>query len=158
VTTPNTPVHLSTLKLDNGKELSVAMTGVEGKLLDFIKSDNVVDKTTWFYFDRLTFETGSATLKPESQEQLKNVAEVMNAYPNVNVKLGGYTDNTGNANANLKLSNDRAQSVKAELVKMGIADSRLEAEGYGQQYPVASNDTDEGRAQNRRISVRVTKK
>ncbi len=158
VATPNTPVQLSTLKLDNGKELSVAMTGVEGKLINFIKSDNVVDKTTWFDFDRLTFETGSATLKPESQEQLKNVVEIMNVYPAVNVKLGGYTDNTGNANSNLKLSGDRAKSVVAELVKLGIPAARLDAEGYGQEHPVASNDTGEGRAQNRRISIRVTKK
>jgi len=159
VYTPNrqfTPIDLDVI--DGISLRGVDDDGVEANLVNFIKSDKVVDKTTWFDFDRLTFETGSATLKPESQEQLKNVAEVMNAYPNVNVKLGGYTDNTGDANMNLKLSNDRAQSVKAELVKMGIADSRLEAEGYGQQYPVASNDTDEGRAQNRRISVRVTKK
>jgi K(+)-stimulated pyrophosphate-energized sodium pump len=156
VATPN--AELSTLKLDNGKELSVAMTGVEGKLLDFIKSDKVVDKTTWFDFDRLTFETGSATLKPESQEQLKNIVEILNAYPAVNVKLGGYTDNTGNANNNLKLSGDRAKSVVAELSKLGIAADRLDAEGYGQEHPVASNDTEEGRAQNRRISIRVTKK
>ncbi|RYZ89511.1 MAG: OmpA family protein, partial [Proteobacteria bacterium] len=79
-------------------------------------------------------------------------------YPAVNVKLGGYTDNTGNADKNLKLSGDRAQSVKKELAGLGIADSRLEAEGYGQEHPVASNDTEEGRSQNRRISIRVTKK
>ena len=76
----------------------------------------------------------------------------------MNIKLGGYTDNTGKANDNLKLSDDRAQSVKKELAGFGIADSRLEAEGYGQEHPVASNDTEAGRAQNRRISIRVTKK
>jgi len=89
---------------------------------------------------------------------LKNIAEILKAYPAVNIKLGGYTDNTGNANSNLKLSGDRATSVKKELAGLGIADSRLEAEGYGQEHPVATNDTDEGKAQNRRISVRVTKK
>ena len=86
------------------------------------------------------------------------MADVLKAYPNVNVKLGGYTDNTGNANSNLKLSAERAASVKTELVGMGIADSRLDAEGYGQEHAVASNDTEEGRAQNRRIAIRVTKK
>jgi len=145
-------------KLTSGVELNIPANGIENNLLGFIKSDRPVDKETWFDFDRLTFETGSATLKPESQEQLKNIAEILKAYPNVNVKLGGYTDNTGNADANLKLSNDRAQSVKAELAKMDITDSRLEAEGYGQENAIASNDTEEGRAQNRRISIRVTKK
>ncbi len=131
--------------------------GVEANLLNFIKSDIPVDKTTWFEFDRVTFKTGRATLKPESQEQLKNVADILKAYPNVNVKLGDFTDNKGDA-ANLKLSDARAQLLKAGLVQLGIADSRLEAEGYGQENPVASNDTEEGRAQNRRISIQVTKK
>ncbi|AQG77935.1 sodium-translocating pyrophosphatase [Spirosoma montaniterrae] len=159
VSTPNANFTPTDLTLDGGVSLKgVDVDGIEANLLDFIKSDKPVDKETWFDFDRLLFETGSATLKPESEEQLKNVAEILKAYPNVNVKLGGYTDNTGNANANLKLSGDRAASVKAELVKLGIADSRLESEGYGQEYPVASNDTEEGRAQNRRISIRVTKK
>ncbi len=159
VSTPNDEVELTDLTLDGGVALKgVNVKGVEANLLDFIKSDKPVDKETWFDFDRLTFETGSATLKPESQEQLKNIAEILKAYPNVNIKLGGYTDNTGNANANLKLSGDRATSVKKELAGLDIADSRLEAEGYGQEHPVASNDTEEGRAKNRRISVRVTKK
>ncbi|MCP1383939.1 sodium-translocating pyrophosphatase [Runella sp. CRIBMP] len=150
----------ATLKLDNGLELNIAANGnpIEVGLIDFIRSDKPVDKTTWFDFDRLLFETGKATLKPESQEQLKNVSEIMKAFPAVNIKLGGYTDNTGDANANLKLSSDRAAAVEAELVAMGIDNSRIDSEGYGDQYPVASNDTEEGRAQNRRISVRVTKK
>jgi K(+)-stimulated pyrophosphate-energized sodium pump len=104
------------------------------------------------------FETGKATLKPESQEQLKNVSEILKAFPAVNIKLGGYTDNTGDANANLKLSGDRAKAVEGELVGMGIATERIDSEGYGDQYPVADNTTEEGRAKNRRISIRVTKK
>lgn len=159
VATPNQEFTPTDLSLDGGVSIKgVDVDGIEANLLNFIKSDKAVDKDTWFDFDRLTFETGSATLKPESQEQLSNIAAILKAYPNVNVKLGGYTDNTGDANANLKLSNDRAASVKAELAKMGIADGRLESEGYGQEHPVASNDTEAGRAQNRRISIRVTKK
>ncbi|MBC7892185.1 MAG: sodium-translocating pyrophosphatase [Sphingobacteriaceae bacterium] len=145
-------------KLSSGVELNIPAKGIENNLLAFIESDKPVDKTTWLDFDRLTFETGSATLQPASQEQLKNIAEILKAYPAVNVKLGGYTDNTGSADANLRLSNERAQSVKAELVNLGIANGRLDAEGYGQEHPVASNDTPEGRAQNRRISIRVTKR
>lgn len=159
VSTPNRKFTPTDLTLAGGALLKgVDAKGIETNLVNFIKSDKVVDKTTWFDFDRLTFNTGKATLKPESQEQLKNVADVLKAYPNVNVKLGGYTDNTGNANSNLKLSAERAASVKTELVGMGIADSRLDAEGYGQEHAVASNDTEEGRAQNRRIAIRVTKK
>jgi outer membrane protein OmpA-like peptidoglycan-associated protein len=74
------------------------------------------------------------------------------------VKVGGYTDNTGDPAANQKLSQDRANAVVLELVTLGIPASRLSAEGYGQQYPVADNSTDSGRAQNRRIALRVTEK
>ncbi len=144
----------------NGMKLNIASSGnpVEPSLLDFIESDRGADKETWFDFDRLLFETGSAKLKSESGEQLENVAEILKAYPAVNVKLGGYTDKTGDPAANLKLSTDRAQSVKKSLADLGIDQSRLEAEGYGEEHPVASNDTEDGRAKNRRISIRVTKK
>ena len=159
VSTPNAKLGaFGVQKLTNGIELNIPEFGIENKLLTFIKSDKPVDKTTWFDFDRLLFETGKATLEPQSQEQLKNIAEILKAYPAVNIKLGGYTDNTGKAASNLKLSQDRANSVRVELEKMGIGKDRLVAEGYGQEHPVASNDTEEGRAQNRRISVRVTKK
>lgn len=143
----------------DGKEVTLENIGkIESDLVEFIKSDKAVDKTTWFDFDNLTFETGKAVLKPESQNQLKNIAEILKAYPKVALKLGGYTDNTGDANANLKLSGDRAKTVESELVKLGVEDVRLEEEGYGQEYPIADNATEEGRAANRRISVRVTAK
>jgi outer membrane protein OmpA-like peptidoglycan-associated protein len=74
------------------------------------------------------------------------------------LKIGGYTDNAGDDAANLALSTDRARAVMGELINMGVAANRLEAEGYGEAHPVASNDTEEGRQQNRRVSVRVTKK
>lgn len=146
-------------KLPSGVELNIPELGIENKLIQFIEDKNKpVDKTTWFNFDRLLFDTGKSTLKPQSLEEVKNIAEILKAFPTVNLKVGGYTDNTGSADVNKKLSQDRADVVKAELVKLGIDASRLEAEGYGQEHPVASNDTAEGRAQNRRIAVRVTKK
>lgn len=144
--------------LPNNVELNIPQFGVENKLLDFIQSSNPVDETTWFDFDRLLFDTGSSNLQPSSQEQLQNVANILKAYPNVHVKIGGYTDNTGSEAANLKLSNDRAESVKNELVKLGISDLQLTFEGYGEAHPVADNSTEEGRAKNRRISMRVTAK
>lgn len=145
--------------LPDGTELNIPSHGVESQLLAFIKDSNSpVTDTLWFNFDRLNFETGSATLSQESSEQLGNIAEILKAYPNVNLKIGGYTDNTGNAAANVKLSQDRANAVKANLVTLGTADSRLSAEGYGDAHPVADNSTADGRAKNRRIAMRVTKK
>jgi OOP family OmpA-OmpF porin len=148
-----------TRKLPDGTELNIPRLGIENKLLDFIEDHSrPVDKTTWFDFDRLTFDTGKATLQNSSAEQLQNIAAILKAYPNVKVKIGGYTDNTGNKEANLKLSQDRASNVMRELVQRGIDPSRLEAEGYGEDHPVAGNSTPEGRQQNRRISLRVTAK
>jgi outer membrane protein OmpA-like peptidoglycan-associated protein/uncharacterized protein YidB (DUF937 family) len=145
-------------KLPNGIELNIPRLGVENRLIDFIESANPVDKTTWFDFDRLLFDTGKATLQPDSQDQLNSVAQILKAFPNVHIKIGGYTDNTGDKAANMKLSADRANNVMAELVKLGIAAGRLSAEGYGDQHPVADNATEEGRAKNRRISMRVAQK
>lgn len=146
-------------KLPSGLELNIPEFGIENNLVKFIEdTSKPVDKTTWFNFDRLLFDTGKATLRPESQEQLTNIATILKEYPNVHIKLGGYTDNTGSAEVNKKLSQDRADSVMGELVRLGIDKSRLEAEGYGPEHPVASNDTEAGRAENRRIAIRVTQK
>lgn len=76
----------------------------------------------------------------------------------MNIKIGGYTDNTGSDEINTKLSAERAANVAAALVERGIAPARLESEGYGPKHPIADNATQEGRDQNRRIAVRVTKK
>jgi outer membrane protein OmpA-like peptidoglycan-associated protein len=82
-------------KLSTGFSLAGAINGgVENKLVDFIKSENQVSKDKWFTFDRLLFETGKSTLKPSSKEQLKNIAEIMKAFPAVEIKLGGYTQIT----------------------------------------------------------------
>lgn len=145
--------------LPNGVELRVPELGVERKLLAFIQdTGRPVDETTWFSFDRLEFETGSATLKPSSMEQLNNIAQIMKAYPQVSLKIGGYTDSTGSPEANLALSQQRAENTMRELANLGIEASRLEAEGYGEKYPVADNATEEGRQKNRRIDIRVTAK
>ncbi|MET4142161.1 OmpA family protein [Pedobacter sp. UYP1] len=146
-------------KLPDGTVINIGENSVESRLIAFIEDKNKpVDKTTWFTFDRLYFETGKSTLKAESQEQLKNMVAILKAYPEVNLKLGGYTDNTGDAAINKKIANERANAAMQELVKLGVDPKRLEAEGYGAEHPIASNDTADGKAQNRRIDIRVTKK
>jgi len=106
----------------------------------------------------LRFDTGSAELRPESQEQLNNFAADLRAYPDVRVNVGGYTDNVGSAERNRQLSQERANSVMAELVSKGISADRLTAEGFGEQNFIADNSTATGRAQNRRVTVSVTVK
>lgn len=146
-------------RLPDGTALRVPSNGVESRLLAFIEDPSRhVDRDTWFNFDRLEFETDSANLRPESSEQLRNIAEIMKAYPNVQAKIGGYTDNVGDPAHNMRLSQERANSTKNELVRLGVSPSRLSAEGFGQQHPVADNSTEEGRQRNRRIDIRITKK
>jgi OOP family OmpA-OmpF porin len=151
--------EMTRMKLPDGTELNVPALGVEGKLIKYLNDSAVaVSDTTWFDFDRLLFDTGKATLQPASQEQVGNIGAILKAYPNVKIRLGGYTDNTGEAAANLKLSDERANGVMAELVKLGIDPARLSAKGYGEEHPVADNATEEGRQKNRRISLHVTEK
>ena len=143
--------------MPNGIYLNSPERGVEARLLSLVK-DNTVTDTGLVDFDRLEFNPGSATLRPESQEQLNNIAAILMACPNVRLKIGGFTDNMGNADQNLRLSGDRANAVVAELVRKGISPDRLTAEGYGEQSPIADNSTAEGRARNRRVSMMVTQK
>ena len=150
---------LVTRKLPGGLEVNVPERGTESNLIAFIEDPRKpVDETTWLDFDRLNFETGSAELQATSREQLLNVAAVLKAYPGVELKIGGYTDSTGDAAANLRLSQARADNVRKELISNGIEPDRLEAEGYGSAHAIADNSTAEGRAKNRRISLHVTEK
>lgn len=150
---------MSRVDLPDGIAIDYPERGMETNLLAFIKDQNrAIDKDTWFNFDRILYKFGTTQLVPGSEDQIQDMAAILKAYPNVDLKLGGYTDSIGGEDGNMKLSQQRANVVKAELVKLGIAANRLSAEGYGEQHPVADNATPEGRAQNRRIAVRVTKK
>lgn len=147
------------VKLPDGTELNAPALGVEAKLVKYLDDPNaVVSDEQWFDFDRLLFNTGAATLQPASQEQLGNIAMILKAYPQAKVRIGGYTDNTGDAAANLKLSQERADDVMAALAQLGVDPARMDAKGYGEEHPIADNSTDAGRQQNRRISLHVTEK
>lgn len=121
-----------------------------------LKDQLLLDPNSWYTIENLHFQSGSSDLKPGAEKELTNLAEIMNEYPDLKIKLGGYTDDTGNADTNMKLSNLRAQTAKLKLLEMGIASDRIETEGYGPLFPVCEgNDTDECKARNRRIDVRV---
>jgi OmpA-OmpF porin, OOP family len=140
-------------------KLNIPANGIESRIVTFIEDPaQAVSKDMWFDFDRILFDTGAATLRPESNEQIGNIASILKAFPSVQLKIGGYTDNTGAADSNLKLSADRAAAVMNAIVALGVDGARLSAEGYGQEHPVADNATEEGRQKNRRVSARVTAK
>ncbi|MBS9773918.1 MAG: OmpA family protein [Tenacibaculum sp.] len=145
-------------KLKDGTELIIPNKGFEYSLVDFVEGDKSLDKNAWFNLRRVLFKTGSSSLDERSMSQIDNVAKILKAYPTVELKIGGYTDNTGNANSNKILSAKRAKAVVNALVSKGINKSRLTSEGYGIENPVADNNTEKGRALNRRVAAKVTKK
>jgi OmpA-OmpF porin, OOP family len=106
--------------------------------------------------ENVDFETDSAKLLPSSTPLLDEVVTVMKEHPDIeHVRVGGHTDSTGDKAHNLKLSDDRAASVKQYLVDHGIAADRLASKGYGETRPIADNKTEEGRAQNRRVDIHI---
>lgn len=102
------------------------------------------------------FKTGSAELKEESYKDLDKLVEILKKHPEVRATIEGHTDNTGNADNNMKLSKARAKSVADYLVSHGEPADHISSEGFGITKPIASNDTPEGRAKNRRVEIVVT--
>lgn len=101
----------------------------------------------------VNFETAKAELTPGAREVLDRVAVSLAAYPEIRVEVAGHTDNKGSRGYNVRLSQKRAESVRDYLVSKGIAADRMVAKGYGPDKPLATNDTEEGRAQNRRTEL-----
>lgn len=103
----------------------------------------------------ITFKTDSADINSSFYPVLNSVAKVLNKYDNSTVMVSGHTDNTGSAEYNLNLSKERAQSVAAYLQGQNVKASRFEVLGMGFSNPIASNTTDAGRTQNRRVEIKI---
>jgi outer membrane protein OmpA-like peptidoglycan-associated protein len=154
------PVSIK-VKLPNGAELDAYKGGIEDQLVAFLGTDYAKLgedslKKIWFNFDNLNFKTGSAEITPESQKQIDNIAAILKAFPKAKIKIGGYTDKTGDEQVNKKLSGDRAKAVKAALDKAGVSTQVTGAEGYGSafaKYPAGAPESD--RVTDRHVSVSV---
>lgn len=107
-----------------------------------------------FRLEGVNFGSASADLQPESYERLDSVVEYLTYKPNARIELSGHTDNVGPAKKNMALSEKRARACRAYFIDKGIDGSRIEAVGHGDTRPVASNDTEAGRLQNRRIEAK----
>jgi outer membrane protein OmpA-like peptidoglycan-associated protein len=103
----------------------------------------------------ILFASGSASLQPGARDKIRQLARVLNRYPRTTIQVIGHTDSRGSEESNLELSRRRAQAVAEELVAAGVSPSRITTFGRGESSPVASNDTPEGRAQNRRVEIIV---
>jgi outer membrane protein OmpA-like peptidoglycan-associated protein len=99
------------------------------------------------------FDSGSATLQPGAQDKLREVARVFMRYPRTRLEIVGHTDNRGTEASNQTLSDRRATAVRSSLVTEGVEAGRISVRGEGESRPVATNDTPEGRAQNRRVEI-----
>jgi outer membrane protein OmpA-like peptidoglycan-associated protein len=144
---------MATLTLPGGVGLSVPEGSFNFKLAQSLAGANDKAASRTLVCDHLNFEPASTKITPESGQTVKNLAVILNAYPAVNIRLEGYTDNEGAKEANQKLSQGRAEAIRDSLVAYGVASKRIETAGWGEQKPIASNDTAEGRAQNRRLEI-----
>ncbi|MFP3594157.1 DUF937 domain-containing protein [Chryseobacterium sp. SIMBA_038] len=171
VTSTDTTAGVAAAKVDenidlNGTALKGYKGGMEDQMIAFLKSDgykNAADdaalKTTWYNFDHVNFKIGSANqLEAGSEGQLQNLVTILKAYPDAKVKIGGYTDKTGDEAKNLKLSADRANFIKGWLDKQGVGSQVAGADGYGSQFAtVDAKASDAERAVDRKMAVRFAK-
>lgn len=128
-------------------------------------ADNLVDKTielknikigSTIALRNIFFDIGKSTLRPESNSELDRLVKLLKDVPTLKIELSGHTDNTGSATLNNELSKARAEAVVTYVKGKGIAANRLTAEGYGSSKPVASNNTEAGRQENRRTEFKIT--
>ena len=105
--------------------------------------------------DGVTFDVDSSTLMPQFRSTLDQIAQSLQAYPDSLIDVYGHTDSTGSDHYNQALSQRRAQTVADYLAMRGVSGSRVRSQGYGETMPVATNDTDAGRALNRRVEIKI---
>lgn len=165
--TTATPAAKTDENIDlNGVMLKGYKGGMEDQMISFLKSDGYKSaaddaalKDKWYDFDHVNFKMGSSTeLEAGSQGQLDNLVTILKAFPDSKIKIGGYTDKTGNEASNVKLSQARADYIKAALGKAGVGAQVLGAEGYGSKFAkVDAKASDAERAADRKMSVRFAK-
>ena len=150
---PGAPVQV---QLPTGNQLRMGVNTAEAQLFYLLTNNPRAQPDrarVGIRLAQVAFGAGTATLTAASQAQLANLAALLQAFPRAQLKIGGFTDNQGSAEASLLLSADRANAVRNTLLARGVAPSRVAAQGYGQTHPLVSNDTRAGRAQNRRVAI-----
>ena len=139
-------------------DVRLAKGGVElyeQKVTDMSPIEKAIAETGKFVTNNILFDTGKATIKPESQEEIQKVADYMLKNPGARFEVQGHTDNQGSDKVNDPLSQERAEAVVKALEGLGVDPFNLRAVGKGSHEPVADNSTDEGRAKNRRVEFVV---
>jgi outer membrane protein OmpA-like peptidoglycan-associated protein len=152
-----------------GGLIGAAVGGVAGGLIGRYldnqarEIDAIPDATVERQSDRLLvtfpgdtlFDSGSSAISPGAAQRLNSLAQTLGRYPSSDVVVRGYTDAVGSEASNLRLSEDRANNVRNYLVNGGVSPNRITAMGLGEQFPVATNATEAGRQQNRRVEIEI---
>lgn len=147
---------LQTQEQGNADAIAKNTQDIQDIKVQMVKDRNDLDAIKLVLGDAVLFPTGKSTLSQAADATLSRVAYNLKQFPNTDVTVVGYTDNTGSVQLNQNLSEKRAQSVVDYLESQGIAASRLKAVGMGEEDPIVSNATPQGRAQNRRVEMYIT--
>lgn len=143
-------------------DLTDSATAVQGKAYREIANKSLklipIEEGQIVRLNNISFEFGKAALRKESSQELDRIALTMTQTPTLTIELGGHTDNVGGEAPNLKLSQDRADVVREYLIGKGIEPDRVASKGYGEARPIASNNTPDGQAANRRVEFTILKK
>ena len=164
----NNPVKVYVIRRADGGDIYIQFSGnsAGGKLqilqqeafkqtITFLTSDDIrkqLDENGKAVL-HINFDTDKSSLKPDGAEAVKEIAKMLQSDNSLNIAINGYTDDSGSADHNQRLSEARATTVRDELIKAGIDGSRLTSKGFGQESPIADNSTEEGKAQNRRVEL-----
>jgi len=146
---------ITSIKLPCGTVLKVPRGSFNDSLATFMMAGSDSELPKDIVFDHLNFDSATTRLTPDSDPTVTNLTSIMKCYPAMRVRLEGYTDNTGDSASNKQLSLDRANAIQALLIQGGVDPARISTDGWGDEKPVASNDTEEGRAKNRRTELVV---
>jgi outer membrane protein OmpA-like peptidoglycan-associated protein len=148
-------IQLYLLNEESGRVTILRKGGMETLKINLVKADEIKKdiETKGKAVLHINFDTDKATMKSESSAAVDEINKLLQQNTSLKVSIEGHTDNTGNAAVNKKLSLERANAVMNALVQSGIAKTRLKAVGYGAERPLVANDTDEGKAQNRRVEL-----
>jgi outer membrane protein OmpA-like peptidoglycan-associated protein len=139
-----------------GKKMDKQAAELEAQLGKNAEVERIGEGIKVTFESGILFQTGKADLNESSKTALTKFAKTLSDYPDTNVMIYGHTDNTGSDAINQPLSENRANAVKKYLVGAGVGGSRITTQGMGSSTPVATNDTDAGRQQNRRVEIAIT--
>jgi outer membrane protein OmpA-like peptidoglycan-associated protein len=151
---PLPPAENISIALPNGQSVTVTRGSATYGLATFLAGSGATPQR--FTLSPFNYDFASTKLTPESMKTVDELAAILNAYPTASIRVESHTDNVGTPESNLQLSQSRSEAVKGLLASRDVAASRIETAGLGQENPIATNDTTEGRAQNRRTDIVVT--